>query len=182
MSSKSIVAQRPFQLSLLASIALFGAVASAPAFSANTTAAATADVVTPIAITKATDLVFGRFIAGPGGSVTVSTAGLRTVSGVTAAGGATPATASFNITGEASTSYSISIDASDTKLISGTNEMNLELFSDVTGAGATSGKVNSGLLSATGTQTLYVGGRLTVGADQAGGAYTGTIAALVNYN
>lgn len=182
MSSKSIVVQRPFQLSLLASIALAAACASAPAFSATTTAAATADVVTPIAITKASDLVFGRFIAGPGGTVTVSTAGLRTVNGVTAAGGSTPATASFNITGEAGTAYAISIDTSDTKLVSGANQMDLELFSDLTGAGATAGKVSAGLLGAGGTQTLYVGGKLTVGAEQAGGQYSGTIAALVNYN
>jgi hypothetical protein len=180
--SRSIAAHRPYQLSLLASIALCGAFASAPAFSASTTAAATADVVTPIAITKASDLAFGRFIAGPGGTVTVNTAGLRTLSGVTAAGGTTATTASFNITGEASTAYSISIDASDTRLVSGANEMTLELFSDLTGAGAVSGKVNAGLLSAAGTQTLYVGGKLSVNADQAGGQYSGTIAALVNYN
>lgn len=182
MFTKFSAAQRPLKLSLLASIALIGAAASAPAMSASTTAAATADVVTPIAITKASDLVFGRFIAGPGGTVTVNTAGLRTLSGVTAAGGTAASTASFNITGEASAAYSISIDTSDAKLISGANEMNLELFSDLTGAGATSGKVAAGLLSATGTQTLYVGGTLTVGADQAGGQYSGTIAALVNYN
>lgn len=181
MSIKSLAASRASKLSLLASIAIFGAVASAPAMSATGTATATAEIVTPLTIVKATDLVFGRFIAGAGGSVTVSTSGVRAVNGVTASGGSAPGAASFNISGQAGTAYTIDIDGSDIKLTSGANEMGLTLFSDVTGANTTSGKVANGLLSAGGTQTLYVGGTLTVNADQAGGSYSGNISAVVQY-
>jgi hypothetical protein len=181
MFTKSIAAQRSFKLSLLASIAVFGAVASAPAVSATANATASADVITPIAVTKAADLAFGKFAAGAGGSVTVNTGGVRSQSGVVGVGG-TASTASFSITGEANATYAISFTGSSTELTSGANKMPLALFSDLTGAGATSGNVLTGQLSAGGTQVLYVGGTLTVAANQAGGSYSGTINTDVQYN
>ena len=40
----------------------------------------------------------------------------------------------------------------------------------------------NGLLSAGGTQTLYVGGTLNVGATQVAGVYAGTFDVTVTYN
>jgi spore coat protein U-like protein len=183
MFKKSIAAQRPFKLALIASIALLGA-ASAPSFAANsTTATASATVLTPINVSKSTDLNFGKFVASAAGTVTVSTSGARTFSGVTLMTGVTPTAASFSITGEPSATYTIdTTTGTSTTLTSGANTMPLALYSDLTGGNATSGTVSSGTLSAGGAQTLYVGGQLTVGAGQAPGAYTGTVAVAVNYN
>jgi spore coat protein U-like protein len=182
MFKKSIAAQRPFKLALIASIAMLGA-ASAPSFAANsTTASASATVLTPINVSKSTDLNFGKFIATAVGSVTVSTSGARTFSGVTLATGITPTAASFSITGEPNATYTIDTTGTSTSLTNGANTMPLAIYTDLTGGNATSGTVASGTLSAGGAQTLYVGGQLTVGATQVAGAYTGTIAVAVNYN
>jgi spore coat protein U-like protein len=181
MSTKSIAAQRPFKLALIASILLIGAVISAPGFGANTTATSTAQVLIPISITKAADLAFGKFAAGTSlGSIAVDTAGARSASGVTVASSATTA-ARFNITGEPNATYSIS-HSGTTNLTNGTDTMALTLVSDLAGLGGTSGEVSAGNLGAGGTQSLYVGGTLAVAANQPAGAYTGSIAAAVEYN
>lgn len=181
MFKKSTAAQRLAKLALGASVALLGA-ASAPSFAATTaTASATATVVTPIAIAKATDLVFGKFIAGPGGSVTVSTSGARTSTGVTEVSGVTPVAATFNVTGDGTSTYAIDTTGTSANLTSGANNMAFAIVSDLTGGNTTSGTVSTGALTA-GAQTIYVGGVLTVGAAQAPGAYSGTISVAVNYN
>jgi spore coat protein U-like protein len=182
MFEKSIVAVRPFKLALLASIALAAAGATAPAFAASTTATASATVIVPIAIAKATDLSFGKFAAGTSaGSVTIKTDGTRTVTGVTATGG-TLSAASFNISGEPSATYAIDTSATTANLTSGSDTLSLALVSDFTAGGASSGTQATGTLSGTGTQTLYVGGTLTVGANQANGSYSGSVSVAVAYN
>lgn len=181
MFKKSTAAQRLTKLALAASVAVLGA-ASAPSFAASTTAQATANVLTPIAINKTADLVFGKFIASGAGSVTISTSGARTSTGVTEVAGITPAAATFDITGQASTTYSISTAGTSANLTSGSDTMALALVSDLTGGGATSGTVASGTLSGGGAQTVYVGGVLTVGAAQPAGSYSGTISMAVDYN
>ncbi len=56
--------------------------ASGSAIAADATAQATGTVISPIAITKSADLVFGSFASGAtGGTVTVSTLGVRGKSG-----------------------------------------------------------------------------------------------------
>jgi hypothetical protein len=155
---------------------------TAPAHAAQATASATGTVVTPIAITAASDLVFGSFAPGAGaGSVTVSTSGARTSVGAFLMSGAPPSAARFNITGEPSTTYSITHSGSAT-LTSGPNSMALSKFSDLNASNATSGVATAGNLGAGGAQSLYVGGTLAVAAGQAPGVYTGTVVATVDYN
>ncbi len=60
--------------------------------------------------------------------------------------------------------------------------MALAKFSDLSGANATSGEVTTGTLDGAGTQSLFVGGTLTVAAAQVPGVYTGTVIATVEYN
>ncbi len=138
-------------------------------------------MVTPIAIVAAADLVFGSFAPGAGGTVTVSNSGARTTSGAILMTGAASSAARFNITGEPSTTYSITHSGSAT-LTSGANSMALAKTSDLTGANVTSGNVATGTLDGGGAQSLFVGGALTVGAAQAPGVYTGTVVATVEYN
>jgi hypothetical protein len=126
--------------------------------------------------------VFGTFAAGVAGTVTVSNSGVRSATGgAVLMTGAAPSAARFNITGQPSTTYSITHSGSAT-LTSGANSMVLTKSSDLTGANVTSGNVTAGLLDGAGTQSLFVGGTLTVGAAQAPGVYTGTVVATVDYN
>jgi hypothetical protein len=152
------------------------------AFAANATATATATVITPIAISKAVDLSFGKFARGVGGTVTVSNSGARTASGtILSAVGSTPTAARFDVVGDALATYSIGIVA-DATIVGAGSSMALAVTSDLTGANVTAGNVAAGTLSAGGLQSIFVGGALTVGAAQAAGAYTGNIVVTVEYN
>ena len=154
------------------------------AFAANATATATATVITPIAITKAVDLSFGKFAHGTGGSVAVSNSGARSTplaGPILSAVGSTPTAARFDVVGDNLATYSIVI-AADATIVSGANSMALAVTSDLTGANVTAGNVASGTLSGAGVQSIFVGGALTVGAAQASGAYTGNIVVTVEYN
>ena len=173
------------KLALVAAAAAFGACFSAPGLAAQATATASGTVVSPIAIAAAANLAFGNFAPGTGGSVTVSTSGVRAASGPVLMGAATPTAARFNITGAASTTYSIT--HSGTSVLTNTTgtggeTMALAKFSDLTAGNATSGTVTAGTLDGAGAQSLYVGGTLTVGSSQVAGIYTGTVIATVEYN
>jgi hypothetical protein len=163
------------KLALVSAIALAGS-----AQAATTTAQATASVVAPMTITKATDLVFGSFSGSAAGSVTVSTNGTRTSSGVVVFGAGTTA-ARFNVTGSGTATYGISFSGTSTTLTYGADSMAFATASDTSGAGAISGNATSGTLVA-GAGSIYVGGVLTVAASQPAGSYSGTINATVDYN
>lgn len=157
---------------------------STSSFAAQATSSASGTVIQPIAITKAADLSFGKFAPGAGGTVTVSTSGARTASGVILSSiGSSPTAARFNVTGDAGATYSISISAPANISDGATTPttMALSTFSDLTGGGATTGNVASGTLTG-GAQTIYIGGTLTVGATQKAAAYTGNITVTVEYN
>lgn len=166
-------------------LALGAAVFAANASAAEATATANATVITPIAITAPTNLVFGSFAPGAGGSVTVSTNNTRTASGPILSGvTATPTAAKFNVTGDGSATYSIAIAPSANLSTGGAtpSTMALATFSDLTAGGATTGNVTSGTLTS-GAQSIYVGGTLTVSATQtASTAYAGTVKVTVEYN
>lgn len=185
MNNNATVKQNSLKIALIAVIALGAAALSGAASAANNaSASATANIVTPIAITKSVDLVFGNFYAGAtAGTVAVNTDNARTVSGgvLTAIGGATPAAAKFDVTGTAAATYSISY-ASGVTLTGPGAPMALTQVSDLTAAGGASGLVASGTLSAGGAQSIYIGGTLAVAANQVAGAYTGSITATVDYN
>jgi len=181
MLTKSIAAQRPFKLALIASIAMAAAAVSAPSLAAatSTSASAAATVMVPIAISKTTDLAFGKFAVGStGGTLLLNTSGALTPSADVTLGGGTPAAAVFHITGETGANYGIT--SPDVTLSDGaSHSMALAL---VTGfaTGVNSGVVSSSTIAA-GGQDLYVGGTLTVGASQVAGTYTGTVAVSVQY-
>jgi hypothetical protein len=185
MNKNTAVKQNSLKIALVSALAIGASAFSGGAAAANNASAtATATVVTPIAITKANDLVFGSFYPGATtGTVDVNTNGTRTVSGgVTSAGtGATPAAAKFDVTGGASATYTIAYAAGVTLTGPGA-AMALTQISDLTGAGGASTLVAAGALSAGGTQSIYIGGSLAVGINQVAGAYTGNITATVVYN
>ncbi|MEX0273895.1 MAG: DUF4402 domain-containing protein [Flavobacteriaceae bacterium] len=146
----------------------------------SATASATATVVTPIAISKTTDMSFGNVAVN---STTAGTVVLAPNSGRTVTGGATlPSTtgtvsaASFNVTGESGYTYSISLPGSAITLNDGgSNNMTIDTF--------TSSPSSTGTLTG-GSETLNVGATLNLAAGQASGTYTSTtdITVTVNYN
>ena len=170
---------------VLVRLAIVSAISLVPSLShaASATTTSTATVIEPIAITKAADLVFGDFARGAGGTLTVATDGTRTASGpILSTAGALPAAAQFDVTGNADSTYSISISpaAALTDSVS-TETMSLSVFNDLTAGGATAGTVTSGTLTG-GAQSIYLGGELTVGATQSAGTYTGDVTVTVEYN
>jgi hypothetical protein len=149
---------------------------------ASTNATSTGVVVTPIAITKAADLSFGSFAAGGTiGTVTVTPAGVRSVSGGVVAAGGTATAAKFDVTGQAGLTYTISMTGTSANLTSGGNNIPYTVISDVSASAITTGIATSGTLTA-GAQSIYVGGSLAVAVNQPAGTYTGTVAVDVNYN
>lgn len=172
-----------FRRAALASVVALGAFGASNGFAAAETTTATATVITPIAITKAADLVFGSFARGGGGTVTVSTSGARTASGtILSTVGSTPTAAQFDVTGEGASTYSIAWSGVSVLTDSvSTETMALSKISDLTAGNAISGEVTDGTLTA-GAQSIYLGGVLTVGATQAAGVYTGNVTVTVEYN
>lgn len=182
MHTTTRIQRNALQLALVSACALGALGLGGAAQAATTNASATTTIVAPMTITKNTDLVFGKFATTGAGTLTVSTSGVRTFSGaVTVLSGITPAAARFDVTGDSTSTYSISFTGISANLTSGGNTMAFVTSSDLNAGNITSGNVTSGTLSA-GTGSIYVGGVLTVGAAQAAGTYTGTIVAVVDYN
>lgn len=146
---------------------------------ATATATATATIVSPISISKNTDMSFGNIAvqSGTGGTVVLAPAGTRTAtSGVTlpATGGSVTA-ASFTVNGTGSYTYAITLPTSVTLTHSGGVET-------MAATSFTSNPSGTGALSS-GTQDIAVGATLTVAAGQLAGTYTsGNFDVTVNYN
>ncbi|MDM4764964.1 DUF4402 domain-containing protein [Pelomonas sp. SE-A7] len=175
---------------LLALAALLAALPASQAPAAdNATASATAVVLQPIAVAQAADLVFGSLIAG-NGAVTVSTDGTRTSAGGTTpmpSSGATPTAARFDVTGTGAATFSIDYTGSDTVLTSGGNTMAIDWITESLTLATGSGKTDPNTDATTGTLSggaayIFVGAKLTVGAGQAAGTYTGIVKVTVAYN
>jgi hypothetical protein len=186
MNTCTQVKQHAVKLALLSAFAIGAASTMGSAAAADGVAATAASIVLPIGISSTRALSFGRIVStGTAGTVLINTSGARTTGGGGGAllvAGATPSSARFNITGQASSNYSITYD--NTVLTSGLNNMTLTAaVSDFTGGGGALGTVSDGQLSADlGLQSLYIGGTLSVAINQPAGEYAGTITATVNYN
>lgn len=168
-----------FKLALIALVVL----ATGRAGAAVATASANCVVIEPIALSKSADLSFGKFAAGAGGSVTISTSGERTSSGVLpSADGVALTPAIFVVSGAKGATFSVRHDGSAIlSRAAGSETMTLTTFSDLGAANATSGSVTSGMLNA-GAQAIYIGGTLNVAPNQAVGNYAGEVSVTVDYN
>ena len=162
---------------VLSLVAVASFVVASNSQAAQATANGTAEVMTPIAISKTADLRFGKFSALTGGTVVIAPAGTRSATGAvvlssTNAGGA----AAFSVTGDANATYAITLpgSATITHSVDNTKTMSIGTF--------TSNPSGTGTLSGAGSQTVNVGGTLTVGNAQTTGSYTGTFDVSVEYN
>ena len=164
---------------LIATAILMTGFISASFAQATATATATATVVTPISISKNTDMNFGNLAvqAGTGGTVVLAPAGTRTsTSGVTLpATAGTVTAASFTVNGNGSYTYAITLPTTVTLTHSGGVQT-------MAASSFTSNPSSTGALSS-GTQDIAVGATLTVAASQLAGVYTsGNFNVTVNYN
>lgn len=188
MNTNISIKQRTLKLAL-AAFACGAAVISGPSGAVPTnsaSAAATGTVIAPITVSKSADLSFGKFAPGAGGTVTISNSGVRSFSGIVLSTiGSSPTAAQFTVTGDPDATYTIAHSGSTVLTNTtgaGAETMALAKSSALTGADVTSGNVSAGTLSAGGTQTIFVGGTLTVAANQVPGVYTGTVDVTVEYN
>jgi spore coat protein U-like protein len=172
MNKYSHITRNVVSLAVLA-LAIAG---TGSAVAAEDTAQATGTVISPIAITKTADLVFGSFASGAGGgTVTISTAGARGKSGDVFLAGTAGGAAKFDVSGEGGLTYSIALATTPLTRENGSETMNFTVSSDIT-SGTLAGT------GASGAQSFFVGGVLTVGAAQVPGTYAGTVKATVAYN
>jgi hypothetical protein len=159
-------------------------IASVTGANAQSTAIAstTATLITPISISKVTDLNFGTIASSDAeGAAVVGLANVATLSGgltsPDASAGAT--TASFTVTGETTSTFDVTIPTQFT-ISNGTNTL------AVTAITADVEEGTSALVG--GTKTINIGATLTVPANTAAGTYVNDGAAnsglyvTVNYN
>ena len=133
-----------------------------PSASANLTIQAI--IPQEITITKVADLAFGQGVQGdPAVTITAGNAG----------------SASFTVGGNASASYTITLPATTVNMTTGSGTPPNQVIAVTS---FTSSPANTGVLTAGGTQTLYVGAtRAALLAAQTAGSYTGTFTVTVNY-
>ena len=161
---------------LAAAVAVGGLATGLQAQAATDDATISATVVTPIAIVNTAGLNFGSFSSATAGTVVVAPNGTRTQTGGVLLVNSvnSPAAASFNVTGEGTLTYAITLPGSAVT-INGPSSSTMSV------ATFTSNPSGTGTLTA-GAQTLTVGATLTTGVSQTTGAYSGTFDVTVEYN
>ena len=164
---------------LISSVLLLSVFFTTANAQSTATSSTTAVLVTPISISKTTDMHFGTVAAsGTAGTVILDYADGRTVTGGASlpSGSTLQKTAVFAVTGEGTSGFSISIPSSPITLtgsVSGT--MTVGTF--VADLGSSSTLVG-------GAKTIKVKATLNVGAGQVAGTYTNAsgLFVTVNYN
>ena len=146
--------------------------------SAAADAAVLATILTPISITKVTDLSFGKVVAGAGTvALTPTSATVRSVTGDVQVVGDGFTAAAFTIGGAAGASYTLTLPT--TAVLTNTDGTTMTV-APIT-SNLTAGN-NTFSTSAENTQNLYLGGVLTVAAAQSAGNYIGAVTVTVDYN
>lgn len=154
-----------------------------PAYAADTNVTVNAAIVRPNTLIKTDDLDFGTLISGPtGGTVSINAVtGARTTAGGATPVGAGTQRAVFQGTGGLLL-ITVSGDSSVTLVRAGGGAPNMT--ATLVRAASTSGggiALLGASLLPSGVQTYYIGGTLTVPANQPAGDYSGTFTLTVNY-
>ncbi len=158
--------------------------ASAPALAADQTGTAAVVVVRPNTLVKSDDLDFGTLVSGStAGTATINPAtNARSTTGGVTAVGTTAQRAVFQGTGGI---FLITVTGDNNVTLTrsgGGGSMTATLVRAITtSGGGISILGSSATLLPSGVQTYYVGGTLTVPANQPAGDYSGTFQLTVNY-
>jgi hypothetical protein len=177
-----------FNKSLIAAsaAALVALAVSAPAMAqstASTTGTGSITVIRPLAITKNADLKFGTVVRPSTGSgtVIVSAAGARTVTGsvVGLNSGDTPQAAQFTVDGEGGQSVSVTIPATFS-IANGADSLTVTTSNNLTGSAAA--QTLSNALGSAGSLVFKVGGTVPVASTTTTGLYTGSFTVAAAYN
>lgn len=154
---------------LTATTLMIGAAAQAHAAD-NATATASANIITPLAVTSSQNLAFGNILAGTGGTVTVAPTGARSGSGgVTLLTGTTPTAAKFRVVGDTTGGATYAVTYSKT---------------DLSGPGAALAlsAITPDVTPTSGSADINVGATITIASGQTPGTYTGSLTATATYN
>jgi hypothetical protein len=149
--------------------------------------AAGAKLIAPMTLTQTSPLHFGtiNLLAAASGTVVLSTANARSITGGVALSAVAPTctNAAYNVTGTISSTYAVTLPGTITvtHTITPASTMSIGALK-ILFNGGTETTVLTSTLSATGTGSFGLGGTLTVGAAQLAGIYAGTFAVTVDYN
>jgi len=154
-----------------------------PAQAADTNVTVNAAIVRPNTLIKTDDLDFGTLISGPtGGTISVNAVtGARTTTGGVTPVGTGSQRAIFQGTGGI---LLITVSGSTSVTLSRAGGGAPAMTASLVRAASTSGggiALLGGTLLPSGVQTYYIGGTLTVPANQPDGDYSGTFTLTVNY-
>lgn len=157
----------------MAALAVGAALFGNDAYAASASGSATAQIAAPISIGETASLSFGTVTtSATAGTVVITTAGARTVTGGVSTLGGAPAAGAFSVAGEGTASYTVSLPSSASLSGPGT-AMTVDGFS-------ISGLTTRSLVG--GADTFSLGATLNVNANQTSGAYSGSYTVSVNYN
>jgi Domain of unknown function (DUF4402) len=138
-----------------------------------------ATVIRSIAISKLSDLVFGRVATPPTGSGTVvvnpNTGAQSSTNGVVTFASPPSSRAAFNVTGEGGQAFSVTVPASF--VMTGPQSMTVTTSSSVTGT-----PLLSGSLGSAGSFTFGIGGSAPISSTTPNGDYAGSFTVTVAYN
>lgn len=140
-----------------------------------------AEVISSFSAIETSQLNFGKFSPGPyGGEIILTPQGTISVMGSVAKGGGMYNAATFYLTGENSTTFSINLPKSPATLTctSDSKKMLVKDWVSFPSEGAGAGRLQDG------AQTIYVGATLEVGTinDNPAGIYTGSYTITFDFN
>lgn len=150
--------------------------ACVPVYAATATATATANITSTLTVRTINGLFFGDLSSSAeSGTLALSPGGIRTTTGgVTVNRAIAGSPAAFDIQGDPDSTYAITFPAAVIMTNGSPNSMVVDKF--------TSLPELTGVMDASGQQTLYVGATLNVDSHQAFGTYSGELNVTVDYN
>ena len=161
------------RLAITGALALSAFATSAQA-ATTATGTAKAEVLSTLTVTSAADLQFGQIAANTGGTVSVNAdSTVASTGGLISTGTRSPA--AFDVSGSANAMVLVSLPTAPVNLTrtGGSETMTLSGFN--------TNPNGAFRLDSTGKGLFNVGGTLTVGSNQAAGAYAGTFQVSVEY-
>jgi hypothetical protein len=157
-------------------VLLLGVSICVPVYAATATATATANITSTMTVRTINGLFFGDLSAGAeSGTLELSPGGTRTTTGgVTVNSAIAGSPAAFDVQGDPNSTYSITFPAAIVMSNGSPNSMVVDKFTSLPEA--------TGVIDASGQQTLYVGATLNVDSNQAFGTYSGELNVTVDYH